>query len=114
MNNSSSRYDLLLSNESESLNLDFILPTENKKIVHGTIWNDNDTPETVKNAVVLLYEPGKNYYDSDPNDLKFINYVFPDSNGEFVAGPFDINSNIIIKIFSLDNNLSKLSNTNEK
>lgn len=112
MINKSSRYDILVNNDYEQLNLDFILPKPNEpneKMIHGTIWDDSDIPQKVSSAVVMVYVPGPTYYESDPNDIKCIGSIVPDSNGEFVIGPFKLNSTVIIKIFNTKGNKTNLS-----
>ncbi|WP_027624618.1 hypothetical protein [Clostridium lundense] len=109
MINNSSRYDVLISDDYSQLDLDFILPKVNERIIHGTIWDDSDDPKKVSDAIILVFTPGPNYYDSDPNDIQCIDYAIPDSNGEFVAGPFKLNTTVILKIFNTNYNKINLS-----
>ncbi|BBK77117.1 hypothetical protein [Clostridium butyricum] len=103
MPNYSSRYDIVINDDTENINLDFVLPKPKEKMIHGTIWNDDNNPQVVEDAAVFIYTPGPKYFDSDPNDLKCIDYVIPDSNGQFAAGPFPINATIILKIYNINN-----------
>lgn len=114
MKNKSSRYDIQIVNEYEQLNLDFILPKDDEKIIHGTVWDDSDDPQKVPGAMIMLFIPGPTYYDSDPNDLKSIGYTMADSNGEFTIGPFKIDSTIIIKIYNALKNDSSVDEAPEE
>lgn len=111
MSNKSSRYDILITNDYEELNLDFILPKVDQKMIHGTIWDDSDVPKKVSDAVIMVFVPGDTYYESNPNDIKCIDYIIPDSNGEFVAGPFKLNTTVIFKIFNT--NYNKITTSDE-
>lgn len=106
----SSRYDILVADDYEQLNLDFILPKINEKMIHGTIWDDSDTPKRISDAVIMIFAPGPTY-ENDPNDIQCIDYVIPDCNGEFVAGPFKLNTTVIFKIFN--NNYNKINLSDE-
>lgn len=104
----SARYDIMITDEQEQLNLDFILPKMDEKMIHGTVWDDSDTPKKISDAVVMVFMPGPTYYESDPNDIRCIDYIIPDSNGEFVAGPFKLNTTVILKIFKTNYNKTNL------
>lgn len=114
MNNKSSRYDIQIAEDYEQLNLDFILPKDDEKIIHGTVWDDSDDPKRVPDAIIMLFTPGSTYYDSDPNDLRSIGYVTADYNGEFAVGPFKTGSTVIIKIFNAIKNDASLNEALEE
>ena len=114
MKNKLSRYDINIVKEYEQLNLNFILPKNDEKIIHGTIWDDSDDPQKIPGALIMLFVPGPTYYDSDPNDLKSIGYTTADYTGEFTVGPFKIGSTIIIKIYNPLNNDSPVTETPEE
>lgn len=101
----SSRYDIQITDQYQQLEVDFILPKNNERMIHGTVWDDSDMPQKISGAVLVIYMPGDDYYDTDPNDLKLIGYVTTDDNGEFVAGPFKVGTTVIFKIFSAENNI---------
>lgn len=93
------RYDIQVNSEKEEMNLDFILNSNDKKVIHGTVWDDNlSNPQRVPDALVQLYQAGKNYND-DPLDIKPIGYVITDASGEFLVGPFEADTIVIFKIF---------------
>jgi len=99
-----SRYDIQVSGEKDEMNLDFILNSNDKKIIHGTVWDDNlSSPQRVPDAIVQLYQAGENY-NNDPLDIKPMGYVITDASGEFLAGPFDPEKIIIFKIFKFAEN----------
>jgi len=92
------------------MHLDFILNSTNKKVIHGTVWNDDlSDPKRVPDALVQLYQAGKNYND-DPLDIKPIGYVITDASGEFLAGPFDPETIVIFKIFKFWGNSMNSNN----
>ena len=102
MYNQMSRYDIHFGDEDEPMKLDFILNRSQKKIVHGTVWNDDlSDPQPEKDALVLIYLPGKNYTE-DPQDLINIGYAVTDKMGEFIAGPFSAESEVILKICKMN------------
>ena len=99
-----SRYDIQVSGEKDQMNLDFILNSNDKKVIHGTVWNDNlSDPQRVPEAIVQLYQAGENYHN-DPLDIKPLGYVITDVSGEFLAGPLDAGAIIIFKIFKFIEN----------
>lgn len=99
-----SRYDVLVDNENDVLQLDFILAKDDRKIIHGVAWDESDEPKRVPNAIVRIYIAGSKYHTEDPNDLIPIGYVISDENGEFFAGPFESGTAVIFKIFKTLNN----------
>jgi hypothetical protein len=100
----SARYDIQVTNDYEQLDLDFILTKDDEKIVHGTVWDDSDDPKRIPGAVIVISVPGDNYYDSDPNDIKTIECIRADYNGEFAVGPFKAGMTVIFKIFDVGDN----------
>lgn len=102
MYNEITRYDIHLDPEREPLNLDFIANRSDKKVIHGTVWNDDlSDPRPEAEALVFFYLAGKNY-QTDPLDLIHIGYTLTDKSGEFFAGPFDAGDAIIIKICKMN------------
>lgn len=92
------RYDIQVKNENDQMELDLILNSDNRKIIHGTVWNDDlENPRRVPEALVQLFKAGKNYKD-DPFDIKPIGCVITDASGEFLVGPFEPETMIIFKI----------------
>jgi len=97
------RYDIQINsdNDHDQLNIDLTLNSTNKKVIHGTVWDDNSlSPERVPGAQVQLYVAGENYKD-DPLDIQPIGYVISDESGEFLAGPFEHGTSVILKIFKI-------------
>jgi hypothetical protein len=93
------RYDIQVNSDNEQMNIDLILNSNDKKVIHGTVWDDNiSSPKRVPEALVQLYLAGENYRD-DPLDIKLVGFVFSDASGEFLAGPFDSGTTVIIKVF---------------
>ncbi|OBR92848.1 hypothetical protein CLRAG_21410 [Clostridium ragsdalei P11] len=93
------RYDILVKSEKNQMNLDFILNSTDKKVICGTVWNDDlKNPERVPEALVQVFRAGKNY-EKDPLDIKLIGYVITDASGQFLVGPFETGTMIIFKIF---------------
>ena len=112
MYNQISRYDIYLSDNEEPLNLDFILNRSSKKIVQGTVWNDDlSDPRPEADALVFIYLPGENY-NEDPLDIKSVGYVVTDNMGKFIAGPFEAESEVIFKISKINKNLTGLEGEN--
>ena len=102
MHNRITRYDIHLSADKEQTGLDFILNRSDKRIIHGTVWNDDlSDPKPEEEALVFVYLPGKNY-DSDPLDIVNIGYVVTDKNGEFFAGPFEAKAAVILKVYKMN------------
>lgn len=101
------RYDILANGEGKQMNLDFILNSNEKKIINGTVWNDDlSNPQRVSEALVQVFKAGKNY-ENDPLDIKLIGYVITDASGDFVVGPFEAGTMVIFKVFKFwgeDNN----------
>ena len=95
------RYDIQINsdNEDNQLNIDLILNSNNKVVIYGTVWDDNPlSPERVPEALVQLYIAGEKYKD-DPLDIQPIGYVISDASGDFLAGPFDHGTSVILKVF---------------
>lgn len=100
------RYDILVNSGSEPMNLDFILNSSDKKIIYGTVWNDDfNNPKRVPEALVQVFKPGENY-EENPLDIKLIGYIITDNSGEFIAGPFEKGTMVIFKIFKFWQNSS--------
>ena len=98
MNYKTTRFDIQPGGKSKNLDLDFILNIDDRKIIHGTVWDDSDTPKRIPDAIVSIYIAGKNY-NNDPNNLSSIGYVITDYLGEFFIGPFDPDVTIVLKVF---------------
>ncbi|WP_411679096.1 hypothetical protein [Clostridium thailandense] len=99
MNRILTRYDILVKNEGEQMNLDFILNSTEKRVIYGTVWDDDlKDPKRVPEALVQVFKAGKNYQE-DPLDIKLIGYVITDNSGDFIVGPFELGTMVIFKIF---------------
>lgn len=93
------RYDIQVNSNKDEMSLDFILNSSDKKVIRGTVWDDDlNNPKRIPNALVQLYQAGKNYNDN-PLDIKAIGYAITDASGEFLVGPFDSDTILIFKIF---------------
>lgn len=93
------RYDIQVNSDNDQMDIDLILNSNDKKVIHGTVWDDNtSSPKRVPEALVQIYVVGENYKD-DPLDIKLIGFVISDASGEFLVGPFDKGTTVIIKVF---------------
>lgn len=102
MYNEITRYDIHLDDTTEPLNLDFIANRSEKRIMHGTVWNDDlSDPQPEEGVLVFFYLAGKNYKD-DPLDVVRIGYTVTDKNGEFFAGPFSAEAAVIVKVYKMN------------
>ncbi|XMB67505.1 hypothetical protein RI065_02990 [Mycoplasmatota bacterium zrk1] len=97
------RYDILITDESKVMNLDFVITPDDRKLIHGIVWDDSINPKKIKDAIIAVFKAGPNY-NEDPNDISPIGYAFSDANGEFLIGPFKSGESIIIQISKFKEN----------
>jgi len=79
-------------NPKQDENIEAFIETPNreKSIIHGTVLEKDESP--ICSAVVRISE-------KDEESEKHLAYIITDDEGEFVYGPIETKSNIIIKVW---------------
>lgn len=90
--------------ETQQMDADFILPCDDRKVIHGIVRDPDGTP--IPAAVVVFFKLAAGFEQDDPEtscNIESIGHAITDDCGQFIVGPLPPDVNLIMKIFCLKN-----------